>query len=121
MSGLLNNAIAWLPGALAQAKAMPGGVTLSRGRHSTLAVPAIRAWHGDQTIVQDGLATNFRPYDYLIAAAAYVLDGNAATPTPGDRITEPLGVFEVLPLDGEACYRLREDGLYRIHTRRIAE
>lgn len=121
MPGLLNNAIAWLPGALANAKSVPGGVTLSRHRHSTSAVPAIRAWHGDQTVVQDGMPTNFRPYDYLIAADAYVIDGAAALPTPGDRIIEPLGVFEVLPLDAEACYQLREDGLYRIHTRRVSQ
>lgn len=119
MSGLLNDAIAWLPTVLASAKTIAGGVTLSRGVLTTASVPAIRSWHTNRLTDSDGLATDVRPYDYLIAVTAYQLGGEQTDPQPGDRITESLGVFEVLPAAGEPCFVLREDGLLRLHTKRV--
>jgi hypothetical protein len=120
-TGLLNKAADWLPKALGLAKSVAGGVVLSRGQNARSGVPAIRAWSASRVLADpDGLLVSATPYDYLIAATEYRTADALIEPQPGDRIVEPLGTFEVLqPGDRDACFELREDGLYRIHTKRI--
>jgi hypothetical protein len=120
MSGLLNDAVSALPEMLSAAAAIPGGVTLTRGVSSSAAVPAIRAWQPARLVQPDGMLTNVRPYDYLIAAADYQINGVAVEPRAADRITEPHGVFELQPIDSQHAYYLREDGMYRVHTKKVS-
>lgn len=60
--------------------------------------------------------------DYLIAAADLVLGGVAVTPVRGDVITDaaaPAGDYEVMPYEGEPCWRYADPTGYmlRIHTK----
>ena len=119
-TGLLNQGLRWLPAALTAAKPLDGGITLRRGPAQRASIPAIRAWHANRLLTDpDGLVVTATPYDYLIAVAEYRVGAQLLTPQPGDRIVEPLGTFEVLAPPGAACFLLREDGLYRVHTSRI--
>ena len=119
VAGILSNAIAWLPSALGSANGIPDGVTLARGEDQTEKVPAIRAWHAAGMADSGGFTTDYQPYDYLIAATDYVIADEQVEPEQGDRLTEPLGTFEVLPVAGGPCVHYREDGLFRVHTKRV--
>lgn len=118
MATLFENALAWLPSALATAKGLT--VTLASGSDEQEDVPAVRCWHRDRLQDEYGLSTDFTPYDYLIKVADFQIDDEPVEPEPGMRITEPLGVFEIVPIAGEPCFSIREDGQYRIHTARVS-
>jgi hypothetical protein len=106
---------------LQAAKPVESGVTLHRGSASRAEVPAIRAWNANRLLTDpDGLLITATPYDYLIATDEYRVTDTLLEPQPGDRIVESLGTFEVIAPPGSACFHLREDGLYRIHTQKIA-
>lgn len=102
MTDLFGNAAAWLD---AQRVAhLSRRVTYRRGEDSV----EIDATPGSTTYeVADeaGAVIGATATDFIISAGALVLDGQAVTPRPGDRIVSNGAVFEVLDLAGQGCWR----------------
>jgi hypothetical protein len=99
-------------------------VTLSRGSHSTAGVSA--SWMGEgseiQTQTQLGVKTSFIDREWLIAKAAYVVNGAAVNPSAGDRLVDSDGVtWEVMSQPNMPASESFGGGLeWLLRTKRIA-
>lgn len=73
----------------------------------------------------DGVVERWEARDYLIAAAALVLGGEAVTPEVGDQVRETQGdkvyVYEVLAPGAEPCWRYSDPwrATLRVHTKLV--
>lgn len=102
-------------------------VLIRRGGHQTADVVAVVAREDSTTAAPGGgdgrLSATDR--DYLIAVAAYAVDGVPVVPARGDRVVEVLGgtevVYEVLPRANEPAWRYADPQhlRYRIHVKRV--
>ena len=120
--GLMADGLEFVADALIDAAGLSGGVTISRGDDSTTEVPCVRGWRqADRTQPESvgPLRTTAAPYEYLIPIKSYEFNGCPADPQIGDRITDPLGVFEVLSAGGKPFVDKRPDGMWRIRTKRL--
>lgn len=75
---------------------------------------------------QDGLHTVAQYRDYLIAASDYDFGSGAATPRPGDRISETIGsvacTFELMPIGTRPAGEWADVNGTRwlVHTKKVA-
>ena len=118
MADLIAQGAAWLTNQRRASASQT--VTYSRGTASV----SISAAIGNSAFTLDNgnVVLNLESRDYLFAAADLVLNGNAVTPLPGDRITEADGqVYEVLPIAGEPAWRYSDNARtsLRVHTRQV--
>jgi hypothetical protein len=123
MTDLLEAGQAWLANQLQEHASR--SVIYQRGAQSV----AVLATIGRTLLKLDdgygGVRMEWTDRDFLIPATSLVLTGVAATPEPGDRITETVGlntsVFEVMAFGGEPAWRCSDPfgKLLRIHTKFI--
>lgn len=100
-------------------------VTYERGRLSvtiTDAIPGMRRSRREPFAGDERVQRDEEPLDFVIRAAAIVLNDEAVDPQKGDRITFEDATWEVRARDGEPCFRLSDPAgnLLRIHTIRVA-
>jgi len=122
VADLLQDASAWLTDQLQAHASRP--VTYSRDSVSA----EVNATIGKtvfETTNEFGLVERWESRDFLIPAAALVLDGTATLPARGDVIRETQGattfVYEVLAPGKEPHYRYSDTfrTLWRIHTKLV--
>ena len=124
MADLLGQAVAWLDGQ--RAAHLSRQVVYQRGDESV----ELAATLGSTTyeVADDfGATVEAKATDFIVAADALVLGGQAVKPQPGDRIRLPAGakvlVFEVLDLGAAGHYRPcdPEGRMLRIHAKQVDE
>jgi|GEM_PF-426095 len=127
MADLLGQAVAWLDG---QRQAhLSRQVVYQRGDESVelAATPSSTAYEVADDL---GAVVQAKAMDFIVAADALVLGGQAVKPQPGDRIRLPAGafgekvlVFEVLDLAGAGHFRPcdPEGRMLRIHAKQVDE
>ena len=124
MADLLQQAVDWLDSV--RASHLSQTVTYQRGGES-VQLAATLGSTGYETSDDFGAMVQARTTDFIVSADALVLDGQHATPQPGDRISVTAGakllVFEVLALPGGEHYRPADPHgrMLRIHTKRVDE
>lgn len=99
-------------------------VSISRGASSTSNVTATWIDEGSeiQTQTRMGVKTSFIDREWLITKAAYVIDGTAATPVAGDRLTDSGGmVWELMSQPNMPAFEPYGGALqWLLRTKRIA-
>ena len=120
MADLLQQAVGWLDGV--RTSHLSQTVTYQRGSES-VQLAATLGSTGYETSDDYGATVQARTTDFIVSADALVLDGQVATPQPGDRIsvtarTKTL-VFEALALPGGEHYRPADPHgrMLRVHTK----
>lgn len=122
MADMLQSGMAWLSGRL-QSNASQA-VTYRRGAVSNASVLATLGQSEFPRESQEGLTTEERTQDFLIAVSQLTLSSAAITPEPGDIVVvADVGTFEVCsPGNNAPAWRYSDPyhTLIRIHTREIA-
>lgn len=119
MTDILQTAVASLAATIKSDAA--GSITYTRGGQSvTLSATIGQTEFNEQDT--EGFITRVESQDFIVTAEDLVLDSTQTLPRKGDVITrvDPDGAtrtYDVLPVDGEKCYRLTRGVLLRIHTK----
>lgn len=119
MSDLLQSGLAWLAAQVAAAASQP--IVYQRGAHQ--APIAATFGHSEFPVeTSEGTRIEHTDRDFLFAAESLVLGGVRATPQKGDRITVAGETFEVLPVNGQQCYRNSDPYgvMLRVFTKKVA-
>lgn len=110
------------------APAAAGGVVTYRRGDDAVEIPGcvfgkteFQAYKAQEVVIEH------TDRDFIFCWRMLVLGGQVATPARGDRITtDDESVYEVLPVDGEKCYRTSgpdssgRDVLIRVHGKKLA-
>lgn len=103
------------------ASRVQGGEILYRRGDNSVTITA--TFGRSQMLVEtaEAVRTLHTDRDFLFPAADLVLGGQAAKPQKGDLIEAGAETYEVLPLDGEQCFRRPDPAgtMIRVFTKRI--
>lgn len=74
-----------------------------------------------QATTEDGYSVEANAIDFLVKKKSLEVDEMTIEPKQGDRIEMVNGVYEVMYLPGEGCWRYSDPfgTLYRIHTKKV--
>lgn len=121
MADLLRSGMSWLSARLQDSASQTA--TYRRGEVSNSSVLATLGQSEFPRESQEGLTTEERTQDFIVAVSQLTLEGSAITPEPGDQIeVADIGTFEVCsPGSSSPAWRYSDPfhKLIRIHTREI--
>ena len=114
MANMLADAATWLAGQ--QQAHLATTVTYRRGGSSLSSIAMTRGASGRQVDQLTGILSWF-DQDWLVPASVLTI----GPPVAGDKIEVGTAIYEVLPPDGEDCWRWSDqhETIYRIHSKRI--
>ena len=120
----MTEAMARLSARLSSTAVAGEAVAYTRGRTTiaVTAIPGMKRSRRDALGQTERVQQDSDPMDFLIDPAVLVFNGEQVEPEAGHRIGYAGETFEVMPRDGEPCWRPCDPAgtLIRVHTIRVS-